>query len=68
MKKQTEFSAAVAAAMDKRKWTAADLSRASGVDHTVIARWLNPARADHQPTLRTDTAEKLLAALGLKIS
>jgi len=51
--------------MQANGWTVADLSRESGVDHTVIARWLNPQRANHQPTLRTATAERLMAALKL---
>lgn len=59
--------AAVIAARDKKKWSNSDLARASGVAETVISRWTNPDRADHQPTLRTDTAEKLMAALNLNI-
>lgn len=67
MANQVNIRAAVIAARDKKGWTNSDLARASGVAETVISRWTNPDRVDHQPTLRTDTAEKLLAALNLNI-
>lgn len=57
MANQVNIRAAVIAARDKKGWTNSDLARASGVAETVISRWTNPDRVDHQPTLRTDTAE-----------
>jgi transcriptional regulator with XRE-family HTH domain len=66
-KNKIDFRAAVLAAMEKKGWTAYRLGQESGVAASDISRWLDAARADHQPHLTTKRLEPILSALGITL-
>lgn len=59
---------AVIAARDARGWTTYRLARAAGLEPSHVARWLDPSRADHQPTITTARLERLMQALELTVA
>jgi len=53
---------AIAAELDRRRWSNYRLAKQSGVSAVVIGRFLS-----RQRDIKASTAAKLMAALGLKI-
>lgn len=67
MLQSDQIRQAVITARDARGWTTYRLAKAAGLEPSHVARWLDPNRSDHQPTITTARLGRLMQALDLQI-